>query len=162
MCTLSWEGIDPLSDFNTPNVEVGHHQSPPVAIPLRDYLPINPNFLERRSNSSLSIDSYSSGWPVSYTWEILVANPLHEPFSNLACQPPTYWTHQSRTSSPDRSDLEDGPGTSTNPTFHDEVKKVTNFEVKSSFKRNYKIIVPSPTDVVSDPPWVALRCIWRP
>ena len=32
------------------------------------------------------------------------------------------------------------------------MRKVINFEVKFSFRRNYRVIVPSPTDTVDNPP----------
>ena len=52
---------------------------------------------------------------------------------------------------PAGSDLEDGPGTHY-IDFHNELRKVINFEVKFSFRRSYQLIVPSPTDTVDKPP----------
>jgi len=54
---------------------------------------------------------------------------------------------------PARSDPEDGPMTHyIDPAFHKELQKITNFEVKFSFRRNFRVIVPSSTDTVDKPP----------
>ena len=57
--------------------------SPLAAIPLWDYLVANLNFLAESSCSSLSLYSYSSGKPVSYPWEVCVANPLPGLFASV-------------------------------------------------------------------------------
>jgi len=56
-------------------------------------------------------------------------------------------------SGPARSDSKDGPGTHyIDLSFRDELKKIINFEVKFSFKRNYWVVIPSPTNTVDNPP----------
>ena len=42
------------------------------------------NFLEESSNSCLSLDSYSFDWPVSYLWEVSIANPILALFTNIS------------------------------------------------------------------------------
>ena len=68
------------------------------------------------------------------------------------------WEHNlAHSYSPARSDLEDGLDSHYINPFHcDELKKIINFEVKYSFQRNYRVIVPSPTDAIDNPP---PRCI---
>jgi len=53
-----------------PNLRVRDSPSPSAAIPLRDYLAGNPNFLAESSCSSLALDSHTSERPVSYPWEV--------------------------------------------------------------------------------------------
>jgi len=54
--------------------------------------------------------------------------------------------------SPTRCDLEDGPDTHyIEPSFCNELKKIVDFEVKSSFKRNYRVGIPSPSDTIDNP-----------
>jgi len=54
---------------------------------------------------------------------------------------------------PARSDPEDSPDTHyIDPSFQDELRKIINFEVKFSFRRNYRVIITSPTDTVDKPP----------
>jgi len=131
--------------------------SPPAAIPLRDYLAANPNFLAESSCSSLSLDSYSSGRPMSYPWEVSVANPLPGPFASLG-MPSTDIVEELDqdlvlSSGPARSNPKDGPGTHyIDPSFREELKKMVNFEVKFFFRRNYRVVIPSPTDTVDNPP----------
>ena len=56
-----------------------------------------------------------------------------------------------------RSYSEDRPNTHyIYPSFRNELRKIINFEVKFSFKRNYRVVVPSPTNIVDNPP---LGCI---
>ena len=92
-----------------------HFPSPPATIPLRDYLHANPNILTKSSCSSLSFDSYSSGRPVSYPWEVSIVNPLPRPFASGGMSPidiveePDQDPVLCSGSAP--SDQEDGPGT---------------------------------------------------
>ena len=54
---------------------------------------------------------------------------------------------------PARSDPEDGPSTHyIDPSFRDELQKIVNFEVKFSFRRNYRVIIPNPTNTIDRPP----------
>ena len=87
----------------------------PVAIPLRDYLQANSNFLAESSCNSLSLHSYSSGRPVSYHWEVSIANPLLGPFTSISMPPMDIVEERDQdpvlSSNPARSDSEDGPDT---------------------------------------------------
>ena len=66
-----------------PDIRSRDSPSPPAAIHLRDYLASNPNFLRESPSSSLSLDSYSSGRPMSYPWEVSVANALPGSFAGI-------------------------------------------------------------------------------
>jgi len=37
------------------------------------------------------------------------------------------------------------------PSFHDKLENIIGFEVKFSFKRNYKVVIPLPIDTVDNP-----------
>jgi len=94
---------------------------------------------------------------VSYPWEVSVANPLPGPFASIGMSPTDVVEEPDQDSAPSegpaRSDPEDGPGTHyIDPSFRNELQKVINFEVKYSFRRNYRVIAPSPTDTVNNPP----------
>jgi len=86
-----------------------------------------------------------------------MANPLLGPFASVG-MPPTDVVVESDqdltlSEGPARSGLEDGPGTHyIDPSFRNELRKIVNFEVKFSFRRNYQVLVPSPTDTVDTPP----------
>jgi len=86
-----------------------------------------------------------------------VANPLPGPFASVG-MPPTDVVEEldqypAPSEGPARSDPEDGPGTHyIDPSFRSELRKVINFELKFSFRRNYRVIVPNPTDTVDNPP----------
>ena len=142
---------------SAPDSRARDSPSPPVTIPLRNYLVTNPNFLVESSCSSLSLDSHSSERPVSYPWEVSVVEPLPWPFVSVGMlhtdvveeldQDPVL------SEGPARSNLEDGPGTHyIDPSFRDELRKIVNFEVKFSFRQNYRVIIPNPTDTVDNPP----------
>jgi len=109
-----------------PDIRSRDSPSPPAAIPLRDYLASNPNFLRENPSNSLLLDSYSSGRPLSYPWEVFVANPLPGPFASIG-MPSTdvvVEPNQDPTLSegPARSDPEDGPVTHyIDPFFRDEL-----------------------------------------
>ena len=98
---------------------------------------------------------------MSYPWEVSIANPLPGPFASIG-MPPTDIVeepNQDPTLSGGlaRSFPEDGPDTHyIDPSFHDELGKIVNFEVKFSFRRNYRVLIPSPTDTVDKPP---LGCV---
>ncbi|KAJ8437474.1 hypothetical protein Cgig2_002975 [Carnegiea gigantea] len=128
------EGLDPLEDYvNNFESDTLHPWSPPVVISLRDFLRTNQNFLEESSSSSSCLDSYSSGKPVSYPWEVSTANPLSERFASVGV-PPTNIVEESEqdlapSSSPARSDPEDGPNSNyINSSFRDELKKIIEFK----------------------------------
>jgi len=88
---------------------------------------------------------------------VSVANPLPGAFASIGMpstnvvvepdQDPTLFE------GPARFDPEDGPGTHyIDPSFHDELQKLVNFEVKFSFRRNHRVLIPSPTDTIDNPP----------
>ena len=94
---------------------------------------------------------------MSYPWEVSVANPLPGPFASVGMSPTDVVEEPDQDPAPSdgpaRSDPEDGPGTHyIDPSFRNELRKVINFEVKYSFRRNYRVIVPSPTDTIDNPP----------
>ena len=103
---------------------------------------------------------------MSYPWEVSVANPLPDPFASVGMPPMDVVEEPDQDPAPSEgpawSDPEDGPGTHyIDPSFRNELRKVINFEVKFSFRRNYRVIVPSPTDTVDNPPRVAWLYTWR-
>ena len=52
-------------------------------------------------------------------------------------------------SGPSRYDSKDKPNTHyIDPSFHDNLKKISTFKLSFSFKHNYRVIVPSPTDIM--------------
>jgi len=86
-----------------------------------------------------------------------IVNPLPELFSSIGMSTTDVVDAPQLdpvpSSSPTRSDLDEGAGSHyINPSFHRELKKVTDFEMKFSFERNYRVIVLSPTDTVVKPP----------
>jgi len=55
-------------------------------------------------------------------------------------------------SGPSRSGPEDVPDFCyISPSFHDKLKNIIGFEVKFSFKRNYKVVIPLSIDTVDNP-----------
>ena len=93
---------------------------------------------------------------MSYPWEVSVTNPLPGPFTSIGMLPTDVVEEPDQEPSPfegpARSDPEDGPMTHyIDPAFHKELQKITNFEVKFSFRRNFRVIAPSPTDTVDKP-----------
>jgi len=136
--TLGGDSNPSYETHPVPDIRSGDSPSPPAAIPLRDYLASNLNFLRDSPSSSLLLDSHSSGRPVSYPY------PVGMPSTDVVVEPdqdPTL------SEGPARSDPEDGLGTHyIDPSFRDELRKIVNFDVKFSFRRNYRVLVPSPTD----------------
>jgi len=117
---------------------------------------MNLNFLEERFSSSLSIDSYSLGKLVLYPWQISIANPLFRAFASAGMPPANAVEEPEQdstpSSGPSRSGLEDVPNSYyISPSFHDKLKNIIGFEVKFSFKRNYKVVIPLPIDTVDNP-----------
>jgi len=109
--------------------------SPPATIPLRDYLPTNPNILGKSSYNSLSLDSYSSRKPMSYPWEVSITNPLPGPSASVGMPSMDVGEELNQdpvlSSGPARTNPEDGPSTHCiDPSFRDELKRIVNFEVK--------------------------------
>ena len=89
------EGVGPLEGCgNNFKLDSRHPRRPPAVIPLRDFLRANPNFLEESSNSSLTLDFYTSGRPVSYLWEAFVANLLPGGSTSVG-MPPTIVVEES-------------------------------------------------------------------
>ena len=98
---------------------------------------------------------------MSYPWEVSIANPLLKQFASVG-MPPTDIVEE-----PDQdpvlsggiaqSDPEDGADTHCiDPSFRDGLKKIVNFEVNFSFKWNYRVVIPSPSDTADNPP---LGCV---
>ena len=54
---------------------------------MQEFLRTNPNFLAGSSSSSLSVDSYSLGKPVLYSWKVSVANSLLGRFASIGMPP---------------------------------------------------------------------------
>ena len=94
---------------------------------------------------------------MSYPWEVSVTNPLPGQFASVG-MPPTDVVEEPNqdpapSEGPARSDPEDGPRTHyIDPAFRNELRKIINFEVKFSFRRNVRVIAPSSTDTVDKPP----------
>jgi len=122
-----------------PDLASKHSLSPPTAIPVRDYLHANLNFLEESSSSPLSLDSYSSERLASYSWKVSIANPLLGPFASVGMPPIDTVEEPDQdpllSSSLASFDLEDGPCTHyIDPSFYDKLKRIVYFKVIFSFK----------------------------
>jgi len=100
-------------------------------MPLQDFFWLNPNFLKERSSSSPSLDSYSSGRTLSYTWEVSVVKLLRGPFASigmLATDVDVPELDPTLSGGFLRSDPEEAPGTHyINPTFCDVNKLLRKF-----------------------------------
>ena len=98
--------------------------------------------------------------------EASIANPLPRHYANIG-MPPTVIVEESEhdpaySSGPARLDVEEGPGFHyINPSIRDEHKKINDFEVRYSFRRSCRVIVPSHTDVVDNPRTGIYLCVLR-
>lgn len=151
------EDIGPKEDYqHNFESDTRHPQSSPTAIPLRNFLSTNPNFLDQGSSCSLFLDSYSSVRLASYIWEASIFNSLSMHFASVGMRPTNVVEELeqdlSPSSGPTRVDPEDGPNSHCiNPSFPDELKKIIYFKVKLSFQCNYRVITLSITGTIDNP-----------
>ena len=94
---------------------------------------------------------------MSYPWEVSVANPLPGQFASVGMLQTDVVEEPDQDPTPSeglaRSGPEDGPRTHyVDPVFRNSLRKIRNFEVKFSFRRNFPVIVPSSTGMVDKPP----------
>jgi len=88
---------------------------------------------------------------------VSIANPLLGLFASVG-MPPTDIVEELDqdpilSSGPAWSNSKDGPSTHyIDLSFHDTLKKIINYEVKFSFKQNYQVVIPSPSNKVNNPP----------